>query len=332
MKRTGFILSLALFFGLLPLAAPADTITLRIATWGSPTHPQVQDWVPVFTHEVEQNSHGQIKVNYFPAASLVKEQDVASAVPSDVADISLVVIEEFAGLDQTLAIFGSPLLQFDFANFMDAVHPGSPIFEAANDKLKAHGAMLISAIDIGPPVFVARDPLKTPADFRGKNIRVFSTSTGKLVAALGAAPTQLNQNDVYAALSTGTVQAAIGGLAGIYGAKLYEVTKNVADPGPAWGSLINGYAMNLQRFRSLSPELQKVVMDAAAKANIAANNANASQYAAYLSEMRAKGLNVDRLDMNAFKAVTSTLVDQAKAAYPATDPLVKAVLAAQHKR
>jgi TRAP-type C4-dicarboxylate transport system substrate-binding protein len=321
-------LLLALNSGAARPAVADDVYTLRVATWGSPVHPQVTQWVPLFTKEVETNSHGRIKVDYFPAASLVKEQDVASAIPGDVADISLLVIEDMSGLDSALGIWGSPLMKASFDQFFAAMHPGTALFKATDAKLQAHGAMLLSAIDIGPPVFVSKDPLRTPADFAGKNIRAFSGSSGKLIAQLGAAPTQLNQNDVYAALSTGTVQSAYGGLGGIFGSKLYEVTKYVDVPGPMFGSLINGYTMNLHRFQTLPPDLQKVVLDAAAKANVSANAANKADYGSMLADMVKRGCTQVNLDPNAYKTQVNALINRARAEYPASDPLVKALLQA----
>lgn len=320
---------------LLPLgASPADAdapITLRLATFGSPTHPQITHYVPLFTSEVEKNSDGRLKVTHFPAASLVKEPDVASAVPADVADISLVVLEDFAGLDPTLSVLGSPLMNLNFSEFVDRMHPGTPLFKAVDDKLRAHGALLLSAIDIGAPVFDSRVPLRAPSDFSGKNIRVYSPSTAKLVQLLGGSPTQLNQNDVYAALSTGTVQAAYGGVPGTFGAKLYEVGKYIDDPGPMFGSAIMGYVMNLNRFQSLPKDLQAVILAAANKAALSANAANRESYNGFLADMQKHGATIVHLEPQNFRTIIDTLNSQAKAQYPAGDPLVKAVVQAQHR-
>lgn len=321
----------ATLFASTPRADAAD-ITLRVATWGSPQHPQVTGWVPIFTSEVEKNSAGRIAVQSFPAASLIKEQDVPSALPAGVADISLVILEDFSGLDPEIGVLGSPLVQFSFASFYKAMAPGTPLFAATNDALRAHGVILLSAIDVGPAVFVSRDPLRTPADFRGKNIRVYSGSTSTLIQELGGAPTQLSQNDVYAALSTGTVQAAYGGLPGIYGAKQYEVAKYLAKPNGMFGSLINGYVMNANSFAKLPPDLQKIVLDAATKANASANKANEAAYNRDLEEISAHGSTVITLDPKAFRVATEHLRRDALAKYGSTNPLMKALLSAQPEK
>jgi hypothetical protein len=42
-------LLLALNSGAARPAVADDVYTLRVATWGSPVHPQVTQWVPLFT-------------------------------------------------------------------------------------------------------------------------------------------------------------------------------------------------------------------------------------------------------------------------------------------
>ena len=324
-----FVAAVALF--VMPAAASADdTYTLRLATWGSPVHPQITQWVPFFTSEVERNSKGRIKVQVYPASSLIKEQDVASAIPAGVADISLAVIEDFSGVDPGIGVFGTPLMDFDFNKFAQVMHPGSDLFTVTDQSLRQHGIALLSAIDIGPAVFVAKQPLRTPADFRGKNIRVYSPGTAAVVQALGGAPTQLNQNDVYAALSTGTVQAAYGGLAGIYGAKQYEVAPYLTLPSPIFGLDVNGYVMNAAKLNGMPPDLRKIVLDAATKANARANAACAQLYDHFASEIgKATGDAPVRIDPAKYRAQLEDLMKQAQSKFSASDPVVKALMKAR---
>lgn len=329
LARLGVIAAAAATLLVATVPASAADVTLRVATWGSPQHPQVTAWVPLFTAEVEKNSGGRIAVQSFPAASLIKEQDVPSALPAGVADISLTILEDFSGLDPAIGVLGSPLLRFSFTSFVKAMHPGSPLFVATNDELRTHGVVLLSAIDVGPPVFASRDQLRVPADFHGKNVRVYSGSTGSLIQALGGAPTQLSQNDVYAALSTGTVQASYGGLPGIYGSKQYEVAKYIANPDGIFGLLINGYVMNANSFAKLAPDLQKIVLNAANKANLAANKANEAAYNRDLADMAAHGNVVVTFDPKNFRDVTAHLRRDALAKYGTKSALMKALLAAQ---
>jgi TRAP-type C4-dicarboxylate transport system substrate-binding protein len=310
----GLLLMVFALLGVAPNVAQAQTTyTLRLATWGSMTHPQVVGFVPVFTKLVEERSQGRIKIQYFPGAGLVKEQDVMSAIPADVADISLTSLDEWSAVAPELGVFGSPLMSFDFDQFVNAIHPGTKIFEATNTVFSGHGARLLAAIDVGPSVFVSKMPLEKPGDYKGKTIRVYSHATGDLVQALGAAPTQLNQNDLYAALSTGTVQAAYGGLSGVYGAKLYEVTKYLAYPAGMFGLAINGYVMNAAKFNSLPKDLQRIVLDAAAEADTNANRTMRDAYQGQLKAMASNGMTVTTLSPKdpGFASVATSLKNAA---------------------
>lgn len=315
----GLLLVAFSLLGVLPSsrAQAQTTYTLRLATWGSMTHPQVIGFVPVFTKLVEERSQGRIKIQYFPGAGLVKEQDVMSAIPADIADISLTSLDTWSAVAPELGVFGSPLMSYDFDQFFGAIHPGSKIFEAANSVFAEHGARLLAAIDVGPSVFVSKMPLQKPEDFKGKTIRVYSHATGDLVQALAAAPTQLNQNDLYAALSTGTVQGAYGGLAGVYGAKLYEVTKYLAYPAGMFGLAINGYVMNAAKFNSLPKDLQRIVLDAANEADANANHAVRDSYQGQLKAMAGNGMTVTTLNAHdpGFESVVKSLKNTALEKY-----------------
>lgn len=315
----GFLLAALALLGVSPnsRAEAQTTYTLRLATWGSVTHPQVVGFVPVFTKLVEERSQGRIKIQYFPGAGLVKEQDVMSAIPADIADISLTSLDEWSAVAPELGVFGSPLMSYDFEQFVNAIHPGTKLFEATNAVFLGHGARLLAAIDVGPSVFVSKMPLEKLSDYKGKTIRVYSHATGDLVQALGAAPTQLNQNDLYAALSTGTVQAAYGGLPGVYGAKLYEVTKYLAYPNGMFGLAINGYVMNAAKFNQLPKDLQRVVLDAAAEADASANRAMREAYQGQLKAMASNGMTVTTLSSKdpGFASVAASLKSAALEKY-----------------
>lgn len=294
-KRLSIVAALALAFGVSGAAHAQKHYVLSLSTWGSPKHPQVTQFVPMFVKEVEKKSHGQITFKVFEGGELVKEKFVSTAIPQDVADISLSVLERWSSRVPDFEILGSPLWTWPMSKTLTDMVPGKPVFDYLNKKLEGQGAIMLAALDIGPPVVVSNFKVRKPSDLKGHTIRVYSRGTAQIVQTLGGAPTTIGVGEVYTALQRGTVDGAIGGLGGAVGLKYYEVAKNMFSPMGVLGSLVNGYVMNKKKFDSLPPDLQKVII---ASANDARNHAQSqliSIYSKQLKQVRKAGKDVHAL-------------------------------------
>ena len=169
------------------LAAPVqadETHTLRLSSWGAPTAPQVSEFTKAFKTEVEKASGGRIAVQVFPAGSLVNERAVPSAVQSGVVDISLTTMGSWASIVPTAGALNTVFFRPTAENFDKVIGPDTPLFKALDDDMAKHGARLLAALYNGPVVVVSKTPLKSPADFKGKTVRVFDRLTAEIVQSL----------------------------------------------------------------------------------------------------------------------------------------------------
>lgn len=303
--------------------------TLRLASWGSPTAPQVAVFVPAFMRAVETASKGQIAVQSFPAGALVKEQDVPSAIESHVVDISLSTIGGWSSISPAAALMNSVLFRPTDANFQAFAGAGTPVFAALEKSLREHGVVLLAVLDNGPPMVVSRSRMTTPADFKGKVVRTYDKATSELIHTLGGAPSTMPVSEVYPALQRGTVQAAIGGIQGISGLKEYEVSKYLLDSNGAFGVGVTLYVMNAAALDALPPDLQKVVITAGAAAERVANTAIIASFTQDIRQMRRHGMQVTELQPGtpAYQAFIQALAPLAKAEeshYPAA--LIRTIL------
>lgn len=262
LRTASLVLALAGLTGI----STAHAERLTISTWGSPNHYQVSQFVPKFEELLEEASDGEIRTRTFAGGEMVKQQFVATAIPQGTIDISLTTLDNWSGHIPGVSILTSPLWTKSMQWTRDNLKPGNPIFDYFDEKLRDQGAVLLVMFDIGPPVISATFPINGPSDFEGKSVRVYSKGAGEVIQALGAAPTIMGVGDVYSGLQRGTVDAAMGGLGGAVGLKHYEVTDYLLDHNGVLGTLIHAYVMNKEKFESLSPELQKAVMDSAQEA------------------------------------------------------------------
>lgn len=316
---------------IIPARADAQ-YKLRLASWGAPKAPQVVEYIGAFQKEVEAASGGRISVQSFPAGSLVNERAVPSAIQSHVVDISLTTMGGWSSIVPTAGMLNTVFFRPTSENFEKVIGPGTPLFKALDDDMAKHGVRLLAALYNGPVVTVSKNPIDTPAAFKGKTVRVFDKLTAEIVQALGGAPSTIEVADVYPALQRGQVQAAIGGLEGAIGLKEYEVTKYLLATNGVFGILMTGYVMNKSALDALPADMQKAVLDSAYKACTHATGKMIEAYDRELKEMQDHGMTVTKLEpgTDKYKQFSDALAPLAKtqeARFP--EKLVREVLDAQ---
>lgn len=314
------------------VARAAAKYTLRLATWGSPSAPQVTDFVTEFQKLVTKGSQGRITVQNFPAGSLVSEGAVPSAIQSRVVDIALTTMGSWASIAQSAGALNTVFFSPTGERFNKVIGPGTPLFHTFDADMATHGVRVLTALYNGPVVVVSNASMATPATFKGKTVRVFDRLTAEIVQTLGGAPSTIGVADVYPALQRGTVQAAIGGLEGAIGLKEYQVGKYLLATNGLFGILMTGYVMNKASLDALPAALQNVVLDAGHEAGRKASSAMVVAYAEELAEMHKHGMTVtilepDSAPYNDFKSVLAPLAHAQEAKFPPA--LIKQILDAQ---
>lgn len=305
-----------------PVATQAAEVRLTLSTWGSPQHPQVEEFVELFVDLVEEKSDGRIEVRTYEGGEMVKQQNVATAVPQGTIDISLTTLDNWSGRIPDVTALTSPLWTWSLERSRDELLPGKPVFEHYDKQLRERDTMMINMFDIGPPVLSTSFEVNSPEDLQGKSMRVYSKGAGQVMQTLGASPTTIGVGEVYSALQRGTVDGAMGGLGGAVGLKHYEVTDYMFAPMGALGTLIHAYVMNVDKFESLSPELQDAVMEASTEAREHMQQYVIDSYDELLDVVRDHGNTVVQLEQGSdrwdeWRAALQPLVEQAREQYPA---------------
>ena len=114
--------------------------------------------------------------------------------------------------------------------------------------------------------FFSKKPLLTPEDFAGVKTRAFGTSISDWINGMGADAQFVAFAEVYAALERGILGAGVtGGDAG-FGQRWYEVADYITGPLVSWPA--NDMVMNKEIWESLPSDLQAIVLEEAAKAEM----------------------------------------------------------------
>jgi C4-dicarboxylate-binding protein DctP len=209
------------------LAATSEAKTLRV-TLQLPLKNHLGQNLSAFKEEVEKETGGSLKIEIYPSAQLYKDSEVPQAVASGSIEMGVASITRFAGTIPAVDIFYVPFL-FDTPSKVEAATaPGSTVRGPIDEAVLKTGARILWWQAYGGAIMLSKGaPIRTPADMKGKKVRVFGKTLGKFVEVLGGAPTLMSGSKQFLAYQRGTVDAGMTGLSTIPSRKLNQVMDSV---------------------------------------------------------------------------------------------------------
>ena len=306
------------------LAAPslAET-TLRIGTVLAPDDPMGQG-LEKFKSEVEAATDGEVLVEVFHNSQLgdtteMLDQARAGANVGTVTDVA-----RLSSFVPSLAIMSAPFL-FDTYDDADKFAL-SPEYLAWGEQLadEAGIVMLASNWYQGARHALTQMPIDTPADLAGVRMRTIGAPVWiETIRAMGAEPTPMAWGEVYSALQTGTLDAAEAQPTAIWGAKLYEVIKDVTLTGHI--QLVTALVIGKDTWDQISPENQEIVRNLAVENGRYASGLTIELGEQALKDVAATGVEVREVDLAPFKEAVAGVYEMLD--LTAEADTVKAVLA-----
>src|SRR4030095_14467894 len=133
--------------------------------------------------------------------------------------------------------------------------------EAFDKRLQErHGAKLLGIWPFGPQVVFCQVPITGLSDLKAKKVRVYDQSLAKFIEKLGGIPVTIPFGETQQALQRGVTDCAIAGPSSANSAGWPAVTADFIPIG--FQIALNAYGMNLNKWNSLSPDLQARFADA----------------------------------------------------------------------
>lgn len=257
MRKMTAIAGAFLGLGLGLTAAKAET--LKFANFMAPTHPYVASTFEPFAKAVEEATKGEVKVQLYNGGEL-------GAGPA----------EQYARAVDGVADLSISLPGYTASNFpltLVAELPGVLAEADGTEKLWNHLDLLKSEYKRTPLValwssaenilYSAKKPIRTIDDVKGMKIRVPSRNSGLLVEAWGGTPVSMPVSEVYNALQTGVIDAAMIDGTATKAFKLGEVA-NYVTLGMKTTNSPFFIVMNRDAWQGLTDE-QKAAVEAAGK-------------------------------------------------------------------
>ncbi len=177
-----------------------------------------------FQKEVEKESNGSLKIEIYPSAQLYKDKEVPQAVSSGAIEMGVASLTRFAGTIPAVDIFYVPFMFDSPEKVIKATAPGSTIRKALDEAILGTGTRVLWWQAYGSAILLTKkEIIKTPADMKGKKVRVFGKTLGDTVVTVGGAPTMMSGSKQFLAYQRGTVDAGMTGITAVKSRKLYEV-------------------------------------------------------------------------------------------------------------
>ena len=178
-----------------------------------------------FAAEVEKRSKGAVKFEIYPGSSLMKTNAQFSSMRKGALDLALIPLSYAGGEIAELNIGLMPGLVVSYEQAYG--WKNKPVGAELNRLLLDKGIVLISWIWQAGGVASRDKPIVEPEDAKGLKVRGGSREMDMILKDAGAAVVTLPSNEIYAAMQTGAMDAAMTSSTSFISFRLEEVAKSL---------------------------------------------------------------------------------------------------------
>lgn len=233
--------------------ASAGSTTLSYANFPpAPTFPCVQ--MERWKDEVEKRTGGALKINTFPGGTLLGAKNMFDGVVAGQADIGCFAMSYHPGRFPVVEAIDLPL---GWPNATVASLALLDLYEKYRPE-SFQKVKVLTMFTCPPANIMSIDPVRNLDDLKGMEIRAAGTGV-KVFELLGASPIGMPQSDVPDALHKKVIKGMASSLEVMKDFNYAEYCRYITMTNLQVVTF--GVVMNLDRWNSLTPEVQKVLDD-----------------------------------------------------------------------
>ena len=216
-----------------------------------------------FAAEVERVTYGELRFDIYPGSSLMKTVAQFSALRKGALDLSLYPLAYAGGEVPEVNIGLMPCLVTTYEQGLGWKR--APIGEALLAALEKKGVKLITWIWQAGGIASRTDPVIFPKDVKGRKIRGGSREMDLMLKEAGGIISSVPSNEIYPAMQTGSLDAAVTSSTSLISFRLEEISKSVTAGrrGSFW-FMLEPLLISLDVFNSLTVDQRSAVMAVAA--------------------------------------------------------------------
>ena len=223
----------------------------------------------MFAKKAAELTKGRVKVEVYANSTLYKDKEEMEALQLGAVQMLAPSLAKFGPLGvKEFELFDLP---FIFSNY-DDLHKVTtgPVGKQLLAKLESKGIRGLAFWDNGFKSFSLNTPIKTPADLKGKKMRIQSSKVlEEQMRAVGSLPQVMAFSEVYQALQTGVVDGTENPISNLYTQKMFEVQKHLTIT--EHGYLGYAVIVNKKFWDGLPADIRKQLDDAMEQATRYAN-------------------------------------------------------------
>ncbi|MEW5710604.1 MAG: TRAP transporter substrate-binding protein DctP [Pseudomonadota bacterium] len=213
-----------------------------------------------FALEVEKRTNGQLKFEIYPASSLVKTFAQFSAMQTGSIDMTLYPLAYEGGKIPQVNIGLMPALVTSYEQGLG--WKNQPIGKELTRILDEKGVKIVTWIWQAGGIASKPKPIVVPEDVKGVKIRGASKEMDMMLKAAGGSIVNVPSSEVYNAMQTGVLDAAVTSSTSLISFRLYEVSGHVTTArNKTFWFMFEPLLMSKATFDKLTPEQQKIVME-----------------------------------------------------------------------
>jgi TRAP-type C4-dicarboxylate transport system substrate-binding protein len=220
-------------------------------------------WV---AQEVAKRSNGKVKFNMFWAGAAGSPAELFDLISSGALDAAAVTPSWYAAkLPYFAPLSSMPFAYPDIASAQKVANTLYAEMPALQKEAKSNKLHVLRFALINTYHAMCKQPLRTVEDFKGRKVRSQGDLLPLVLNALGATPVTVLPGEFYEAMQRGTIDCIVLPWDFIASNRLYEVAKHASTIN--FGPIVaHASMMNLDKWNSLAPEVQKLITDVSKEA------------------------------------------------------------------
>ncbi len=225
-----------------------------------------------FAAEVEKRSSGALKASVYPGSSLMKTNAQFSALRKGALDMSLVPLSYAGGevAETNAGLMPALVPSYEQGAAWKTGEVGKLLSKVLDDK----GVIVVSWVWQAGGVASRARPLVTPDDAKGLKVRGGSREMDMMLKQAGASVITLPSNEIYAAMQTGAMDAAMTSSTSFISFKLEEIAKHLTSGRQrTYWFMFEPLMISKEVFNKLPKTQQDIVMAVGAEMEVFARDA-----------------------------------------------------------
>jgi len=261
-----------------------------------------------FAADVEKRTGGSLKFEIYPGSSLMKTVAQFSALRKGALDMSLYPLAYAGGEVAELNIGLMPCMVTSYEQGM--AWKKAEIGRELTKLLEARGVKIVTWIWQAGGTASRVKPVVLPDDVKGLKIRGGSREMDLMLKAAGGIISSVPSNEIYPAMQTGSLDAAVTSSTSLISFRLEEISKGLTSGrGKSFWFMLEPLLMAKSTFDALTPAQQKAVQEVGESLeSFATASAKADDVAVadVYRKVGAKVADMDEATVNRWRSIAET--------------------------